>query len=247
MGTVLRALTRGKYTLLAIVGALTLTLTSTALAGNGVGGVFNLGVINTVDAVTTLTGTLGAPLLRIDNNSLKPSASALELQVENGTPPMTVNSTAKVNNLNADQLDGRSVRDLSHVAIMQSTAQTVLPKNTTPDSATGPLVTHGHVLTINAPTGGYVRLNGNVTVLSVDSGCTDGCQFAAYIRHLNSGDLSLPSKGEVLDTYGNVGVDRLVTVRAGINQFDIQLQRYTGDGELRGDNVTLTAEYTPYE
>jgi hypothetical protein len=38
-----------------------------ALAGSGVGGVFNLGVLNTVDAQTQLRGTTGAPQLLVTN------------------------------------------------------------------------------------------------------------------------------------------------------------------------------------
>ena len=55
-----------RYPLLgAAVAALVLT-TTTALAGSGVGGVFNLGTANTVDAQTTLSGNPGAnPLLRL--------------------------------------------------------------------------------------------------------------------------------------------------------------------------------------
>jgi hypothetical protein len=55
-----------RYPLLgAAVAALVLT-TTTALAGSGVGGIFNLGQPNTVDAQSTLSGNPGAnPLLRV--------------------------------------------------------------------------------------------------------------------------------------------------------------------------------------
>jgi hypothetical protein len=112
MKTVLRALLRGKYTLLAVVAALTLTSASVALAGSGVNGVFNLGVTNTVNAITTLvSGAAGVgpagPMLRIDNNSTNAAATALELLVEPGKAPMKVNSGTKVTNLNADRVDGK--------------------------------------------------------------------------------------------------------------------------------------------
>jgi hypothetical protein len=113
MKTVLRALlSRGKYTLLAVVAVLTLSSASVALAGSGVNGVFNLGVTNTVNALTTLvSGAAGVgpagPLLRIDNNSTNAAATALELLVEPGKAPMKTNSGTKVTNLNADQVDGK--------------------------------------------------------------------------------------------------------------------------------------------
>jgi hypothetical protein len=97
---------------LALVLALMFGVASVALAGTGVGGVFNLGVTNTVNAITTLvSGGAGVgpagPMLRIDNNSTNSAATALELLVEPGKAPMKVNSGTKVTNLNADKVDGR--------------------------------------------------------------------------------------------------------------------------------------------
>ena len=63
------------------------------------------GVENTVNSVTTLVGTLTDPILRLNNKGTGP---ALDLKVEPGNAPMTVNSSTQVSNLNADLLDGRS-------------------------------------------------------------------------------------------------------------------------------------------
>jgi hypothetical protein len=107
MRTILRALTTGKYILLAVVAALTLATASVAVAGSGVGGVFNLGQTNTVNAITKLVGSVTGASLVVDNNSTGTGATALDLQVEPGKTPMKVNSTTKVANLNADRLDGK--------------------------------------------------------------------------------------------------------------------------------------------
>jgi hypothetical protein len=147
--------------------------TTTALAGSGVGGVFNLGQVNTVDAQTTLSGNPGGnPLLRAINSgtgaavrgeaqngigvngiavtgtgqqgqsqngigllgihsattgvnpgvqgqtvSADPNGAGvvgkntgggpgLKAVVNAGAPPLAVNSTVKVANLNADLIDG---------------------------------------------------------------------------------------------------------------------------------------------
>jgi hypothetical protein len=152
--------------------ALVLT-TTTALAGSGVGGVFNLGQVNTVDAQTSLTGNPGgSPELKVtstgtaaavrgvavngigtngvstsgvgqqglsdsgigtlgthgnttgaspgvqgETNSTDPNGAGvvgknngggpgLKAIVNAGTPPLAVNSSVKVANLNADLLDG---------------------------------------------------------------------------------------------------------------------------------------------
>jgi hypothetical protein len=99
---------------LAIILALVLGVASTALAGTGVGATFNLGKINTVDAVSKLVGNVAGPTLKVDNNSAEGSATALDLQVEPGKAPMKVNSDGRVANLNADKLDGKEASAFMH-------------------------------------------------------------------------------------------------------------------------------------
>jgi hypothetical protein len=78
-----------------------------AVAGNGVGGVFNLGQGNTVDQTTALSGApVGKPSLKLTNSSTAAGATALSLNVASGLPPFAVNSNTKVAKLNADKLDG---------------------------------------------------------------------------------------------------------------------------------------------
>lgn len=91
---------------LALVLALVVGVSTTALAGTGVGARFDLGKTNTVNAVTKLVGSVAGPSLQIDNDSTNANATALDLQVEAGKVPMTVNSSAQVANLNSDKLDG---------------------------------------------------------------------------------------------------------------------------------------------
>jgi hypothetical protein len=86
----------------AALAALVLT-TTTALAGSGVGGVFNLGQTNTVNQKSTLTGATSDPELIVQNTG---AGSALSLIGGAGAAPFKVNSTTKVGSLNADFLDG---------------------------------------------------------------------------------------------------------------------------------------------
>jgi hypothetical protein len=238
MKTVLRALfSRRKFTVLAVATALTLGTASAALAGSGVGGVFNLGKTNTVNAITTLVGSVTGPSLRIDNNSGGTAATALDLQVEPGKTPMKVNSTTKVANLNADRLDDKSAEDLSRVAVMNTGDTTAIPTDFSE-------VTYGQQLSITAPAAGFVRVNGNVTVRNV--GCTSGCTFNAYVRHINTSTYSFPQQEDALNTYGNAGLDAVFPVSAGVNTFDIRLRRNSSSGQLDGWWGVLTAEYTPY-
>jgi hypothetical protein len=96
---------------LAMLLALTVGLASTALAGTGVGARLDLGKINTVDAISSLVGSVAGPSLRVDNNSTASGATALDLRVEPNKDPLKVNSSAKVENLNVDKLDGKDSAD----------------------------------------------------------------------------------------------------------------------------------------
>ena len=100
--------------LAAIAIVLLLLSASTVLGGSGVGGVFNLGVQNTVNKVTALKGTTTAGMLRLTNDG---SGPALDLRVKNAnTAPILLDaeSTGRAQYLNADQLDGMDSTQLVH-------------------------------------------------------------------------------------------------------------------------------------
>jgi hypothetical protein len=97
---------------LAVILALSVGVASSALAGTGVGATFNLGKVNSVGALSTLVGSTANSMLKVDNNG---SGVALELQVGSSTTPpdqkavapMKVDSQVRVDNLNADEIDGQ--------------------------------------------------------------------------------------------------------------------------------------------
>jgi hypothetical protein len=90
----------------AVVSAGALMSTS-AFAGTGVGSLFNLGQTNTVNGVTALSGSTNGTQLHIENTNRGKSAAGLGIKVATDRPPLIVNSTAKVEHLNADFVDGR--------------------------------------------------------------------------------------------------------------------------------------------
>jgi hypothetical protein len=96
---------------LAVILVLTVGVASAAFGADG--GNFILGQSNSATAITKLAGSAGVagPSLQIDNNSTSPAATALDLQVEPGKAPMTVNSSTEVQNLNADLVNGKSASD----------------------------------------------------------------------------------------------------------------------------------------
>jgi hypothetical protein len=100
---------RGTATMLglAVMIAVVLGVGTAALAAVP-GDPFKLGRTNTIDNMTTLIGSASGTLLRINNNGGGP---ALDLRVEEGEAPMNVNTAALVDELNADQLDGKGAID----------------------------------------------------------------------------------------------------------------------------------------
>jgi hypothetical protein len=103
---------RGAATVLglAMLLALVLGVGTTALAAAS-GDPFKLGRTNTIDKISKLVGGTSAAMLRIDNNSTGPGATALDLQVEPGKPPMEVNSSTEVQGMNVDEVDGKSASE----------------------------------------------------------------------------------------------------------------------------------------
>ncbi|TCJ13891.1 hypothetical protein E0L93_14385 [Rubrobacter taiwanensis] len=83
---------RGKVTVLAVVVALVLVSAPAVFAHGGYRGLFHLGHNNYSKTVSTLIKQGPGPALR--------------LLVGPGQPPMMLNSSARVANLNADKLDG---------------------------------------------------------------------------------------------------------------------------------------------
>jgi hypothetical protein len=92
---------------LAVILALVLGVATTAFGANG--DAWRLGQSNVATAITRLGGIAGVdgPMLRLTNNNADANDTALDLKVQSGEPPMTVNSDAMVANLDADKLDGR--------------------------------------------------------------------------------------------------------------------------------------------
>lgn len=91
----------------AATSMLTLGATS-ALAGTGIGAVFNLGKVNSVNATSTLTGSATGSMLHVVNTGTGPAAA---FNVAAGKPPFTVNSATEVTNLNAATVDGHPSTD----------------------------------------------------------------------------------------------------------------------------------------
>jgi hypothetical protein len=99
----------------ALIGGLSaavVMISSAALAGTGIGAVFNLGKINTVNAQSALVGKSSAAMLRVKNSG---SGRAASFQVKSGHAPFAVNTGVKVGNLNADRVDSFHANELGRL------------------------------------------------------------------------------------------------------------------------------------
>lgn len=87
----------------------TTVVSTAAFAGTGIGGVFNLGTTNAVNASTVLSGSTSGQQLRVVNNAgTGTGTTGIGIHTAPNEPPLAVDSTTKVNNLNADLLDGQT-------------------------------------------------------------------------------------------------------------------------------------------
>lgn len=104
----------GRTTVFAVGLAVTLALmlgVATAALAAVPGDPFRLGKSNTINRLSVLVGGVDNALLKVDNNSAGPNATAVDLHVEPDKAPMKVNSDTRVANFNADKLDGRTADD----------------------------------------------------------------------------------------------------------------------------------------
>ena len=96
---------------LAVTLAMVLGVATAAFGANG--GSFILGKTNVATAITRLAGTQGVDgaMFEVKNKNADANDTALSLKVQAGEPPMKVNSSTMVANLNADKIDNLDSTD----------------------------------------------------------------------------------------------------------------------------------------
>jgi len=162
-----------------VLGAIVATvvlLAASAMAGTGIGGVFNLGHVNRVDAPSTLKGSTSGKTLQLTNTG---SGGALGINVGKGDPPIVVNSSAGLaKNLNAAKVGGRSVLTFSKL----------VPTNTTtPKKA---MTLGGFTLKLSCDASGHPTLTG---IGSVDGSLIRGVTISAANGPVDGGGSVVPA------------------------------------------------------
>jgi hypothetical protein len=224
-----------------IGGAVAVAFTSatSALAGTGVGGVFNLGKTNTVNAASVLSGATNGAQLAVTNTSTGASAGGVRITVPAGKAPLAVSNTVKATNLDADLVDGLSANQLGRVGYAET-------KNS--GWVEGGRSTLQSV-TVNAPQAGFVTISGGAT-----AGYASGCGYcAAHVRFQVDGtDTSVA--GTVIDSTAHdeyAPLSHIVTVPVTKGSHTFALIGSWFDSTSSGTTPTwydpsLTAQFIPF-
>jgi hypothetical protein len=213
-------------TLGAIVAVATLS-TTTALAGTGIGAVFNLGGTNRVNASSSLQGSASGPTLKLANAG---SGAALGLQVAAGKAPFTVNSATQVANLNASLLDG-----VAATGFVQGGGQA----RSFGFTLTG---SQSNVKLLSVP--GYGELTAT---------CTEGIGGTVFYFNLSSsvesvwGSVSGNSLGPFVITLGPSQGFAVLSPSVSVGQADVTIHYSTASGPLVFQHVATAEVQEVYE
>jgi hypothetical protein len=222
--------------------ALFVALGGTALAGSGVGGIFNLGQSNTVDATTPLSGATAGAQLSVTNTSTATGATALSLTTAAGKPPLAVSNTTLVPNLNAGWVGGFKASSLIRVG--QATGNLFDP---------GPTSTPLATATIVAPKAGFVRVDGNVGFDDRSDPLCQACYGRMRLHDVSANVDSPVSEGSLRSTANGAGGQIPLSqtwvfpVTSGTHQYSLiagQGSSIGGPGEFH--NAVIVAQYVPF-
>lgn len=225
--------------------ALFVALSGTAIAGTGVGGIFNLGQTNTVDETSTLSGTKAGAQLQVTNNSTNAAATGLRVTTPAGVPPLAVTSAAKVVNLDSDTVDGY------HASWIGGRAAQGRAENTAVGSP-APVITLATAELIVPIGGGFVKLDSSVEMWDGigDVSCPTAYCTASLRLHDVSANVDAPVY--VLDL--NDGDDWtggsptfIFPATKGIHKYTLTAQLDKPDNVgVQFVNPVLTAQFVPF-
>jgi len=196
-----------------------------------------LGEENTTSGRTGLTAASSSATLRLVNT--RSSGSALSLAVEKGNPPLKVNSTSKVQKLNADKIDGLSAHQMLRIA-----------HDSTTDAG---LNVEGTMLSVSvkAPFDGFLLITGGV---NGEGAAGDGsyawCNFELDGQTIPESERLISNKlvvadGELESFYSYCESSVTVPVSAGTHTVNLHWEA-TATSPDPGE-ATLNALYVPFD
>jgi hypothetical protein len=214
-----------------------------ALGGAGysaTGDNFILGLTNSASKQTRLVAPLATPAFRIDNLATGATATGLSIVTNATRPPMVVNSSVKVVNLNADKLDGLSSNQLARVGLGVNN-----------QFGSGATLTDAATVTLQIPQPGFVLLTANLTADSASVACSP-CFFHALLRDKSTADASPVMVATIGDGSGTgqeivMAATWVFPVAPGARTFALQTGPSPDGAAVTSDNPTITAIYVPFD
>lgn len=176
------------------------------------------------------------PALRASNSGNGPAAA-----FESAGAPFTVSSSTKVDNLNADQLDGRSANEFGRTAVAAVISYT-----------NGGTFEEQASIIIDAPTDGLMLVSGAVSIGTLVGGDTS-CDPCIGVMRLRD-KVNDATGAEQVAAFGNGSTEaaaQLSTswafpVTAGRRTFALDTHTEGAAGDIYSDNPTLTALFVPF-
>lgn len=217
------------------IGAAVVMTATAAVAGTGIGGVFNLGQTNTVNETSSLSGTKNGPLLHIGNGGSGMSASGISVFTNAARPPLTVSSTALNARLNSDRLDSFHASELSRTAVGGVT-----------ESGSAANFLSRATVTLTAPKDGFAIVTG--TAIATE-GCSS-CFVHTRLREPATGATSrhvidhLQLNGTLVTSPSQVWV---VPAPAGEHTYSLDIGVYPTDQGISVNNPTIVAHWVPFD
>jgi hypothetical protein len=234
IGTFLKGAFAGGVGAFAVMGA------TAALAGTGIGGVFNLGQTNTVNKTSALSGSEAGAGLQITNKSTGTGATALSLTSATGKPPLTVSNNAIIPFLDSSYVGGYHANGLNRVGMYSN--ESLLGLNSTE--------TDGQV-TITAPAKGFVKVE--ATFVADDAFAASLCSRCLVEARLHDVSANTDSPMTVgtggagsTATYVPVSLQSVFAVTAGAHSYSLTTVQYDTGGPFNIDNAVITAQFIPF-
>lgn len=247
-----------------VAGSLLLVVAASGpvTAGSGVGGIFNLGVTNTVNKLTSLSGN--APLLLQVTNTqgvtaaipdpvgvgITSKGTPLKLTGSTTEPPMTVNSGVKVAKLNADKLDGLdSVALQRRVASQCPAGSSIRAIDSTGAVTCEPDDDSAHYIRTIVVSPGATQADSGAALLAAMAGITTATATKPYLVRIEPGIYQLGATALVMKPFVDVegsGQDTTRVTRPGATTDDTATVITAADSELRGLTVENTGGTSTY-
>jgi hypothetical protein len=222
------------------VGAFVVMGATAALAGTGIGGVFNLGQTNTVNGTSALTGSEAGAGLHVTNTSTATGATALSLTSATGKPPLTVSNKAVVPLLDSSYVGGYKANGLNRVGM--SSSERLFGIDSTE--------TDGQV-TITAPTKGFVKVEATFVAEDAFSSSLCGrCLVEARLHDVSANTdspVTIATGGAgSTPTYVPVSLQWVFAAAAGARTYSLTTAQSDTGGPFSIDNSIVTAQFTPF-